>query len=214
MIAGAPPVDRPHLGYQAVIGTAVHEAIADAVARVEVDAWTREERTAETWLVEHRVHVGHVNGVDVAGNVDLFHVPSGTVVDHKVTSTRQAPVKAANPDRQYVAQLHLYGKGLEDAGYRVTQVALNFVPRDGGDVHVWSAPYDRQVAVDALDRASAIAFTIERLGLDQAVTALPMVDAYCPWCPWHRDDATTPDACPGVPRPTRTASTALADILN
>ena len=58
-----------------LIGTAVHALLLEG----EAAAFTSPE-----WLTEYGVTVGQVDGIEVSGTADLFHVLSGTVVDLKV----------------------------------------------------------------------------------------------------------------------------------
>lgn len=145
-----------------------------------------EARQADGWLVEQRLHVGEIGGTEITGSCDLFQ-QGGLVNDWKFVSAKKLKaVKASNdPGPQYVKQAHLYGKGWQDDGYPVQVVMITFLPRDGelADGYVWWAPYDRQVAVEALKRANARYDLLKQVGLTTAVSLFPYcTEFFCDWC--------------------------------
>lgn len=146
------------------IGTAVH-------------AWLAEQFSGTPrWLVETRVDVGEVNGVPITGSADLFDLESHTVVDWKVVGAETLrTVKAdGGPSPQYRAQAHLYGRGFARAGHRVERVAVAYLGRNAPTPrpYLWTEPYDEQVALDALERATAALRILDALhGADADVVA-------------------------------------------
>ena len=147
------------------IGTAIHNDID----RVNNDPDT---------LGEVRVSLGTIPGYgEVKSTSDLFHVPSGNVVDFKTTTrdkvkflkraVQEEPSKYEVTDvtdarktiQKYQNQTHLYGLGLENAGHKVNKCALVFICRDGKtDADIWgyTYPYNRELALGLFDRAARL----------------------------------------------------------
>lgn len=185
------------------VGTAIHEQLSNVMAKHEVDRFADPDATPR-WHVEERVNVGEVNGVPITGSCDLFDAHSGTVVDWKTTSWNKIreDFRPHGPGEQYRTQAHLYGRGWQRAGHAVSTVCVIWLVRDGSfdQRYVWHEPYDEQVALDALDRASSIALALDALGPDFTIPTLPTGDAYCTYCPWFSKGSSTPaTACPGHP---------------
>lgn len=180
--------------WPAIVGTAVHERIADAVAAVEAN---RDPSTPPRWHVEERVVVGEVDGTPITGSCDLFDGYTGTVLDWKVVHSSTARSKADNPGEQYRVQAHLYGRGFAQRGFPVQHVAVAFLGRDGGTPHVWTEPYDEKVATDALDRATQLARSNALIGVEQTANLLDTAWNYCQGCPFYAPDSQDPCACAG-----------------
>jgi hypothetical protein len=215
-LAGVPEVNDRGVAWKPYVGTSVHEQMATIMARDEVDRMQREDYE-ERWLVEERVSVGHVNGVEITGSCDLFDQWQGAVWDWKFTTRNKIreSYRPHGPGEQYRVQAHLYGRGMQRAGREVRSVGIVFLTRDGEwtDRHVWHEPYDEQVAIAALERASSIALAIDALGPDFTLPTLPTADAYCNFCPWHKTNATTLSrSCPGHPREAQ-ATQSLATLI-
>jgi hypothetical protein len=184
------PGDRDLDPWAAVQGVAVHAWLAD-VFRAENERLGRER-----YLVEQRVQP--VTETDarlglpgwLAGSCDLFDRDTGTVTDWKLTSPHRLRYYAeAGPGQKYRTQAHLYGRGLVNAGERVTNVSIVFLPRatflDG--LHVWSEPYDPAVAGAAFRRLAAIRDAL--IALDPEANPgrwglLPTAPGSCRHCPW------------------------------
>lgn len=155
------------------VGTAVHEEL-EAI-------FIRHEQTRATlgmphrYLPENRVTVGHIGGTPIAGSTDLFDTHTGTVTDWKIVGTNTLrSVKGNGASGQYRKQGMLYGKGWEDAGFTVTTILIYFLPRNAvslADAIGWSAPYDRNVAEEALAHAERIHNLITTAGLPDALQA-------------------------------------------
>lgn len=133
-----------------LIGTAVHALLLDE----DNGAWESE------WMKEERVSVGRIDGITVQGNADLFHWPSGTVVDLKlVGASTLNEARRHGPSSQYVVQTQLYGRGFQAAGFQVNTVCIAYLPRNSmrlSDAVFASRPYDIDVADDALNRAEKL----------------------------------------------------------
>lgn len=166
------------------------------------------ERESEV-LVEQSVHVGDVGGYGpIKGTLDRFDIEAGEVMDWKLISLKKRDAfkrlhrkfqrdgldaivedYGAAQLLQYYIQLCLYGKGMEDHGYEVNNVTLLLLPRDA-TVHVveseltaLSMPYDRDLAIYALGRASLIYERAKKC--DDLITALDSAPE-CFYCSKYR----------------------------
>ncbi len=215
-LGGVTEVNRADtVAWKPFVGTAVHEQFANIIARHEIARFT-DGTVAPRYMVEHKVNVGQILGVDITGSCDLFDSHTGTVVDWKFTTRNmiRENYRPNGPGEQYRTQAHLYGRGFARAGYDVRNVMIVFLTRDGEfhDRWVWSEPYDETVATDALARATSIATAIEALGNDFTIPTLPAADAHCNWCPWHKQGASDlTRSCPGMTQ--HHAPTSLSDAL-
>lgn len=131
--------------WAAIIGTAVHKWLERAADR---------QQNKGAWSTEIKVMPDN-DLLPSGGRLDLYQDTTGTVIDHKVVGT--APLKkykANGPGVTYRRQVHIYALGLANAGLKVERVAIAFWHRGGrtSDLHVWSEPFDRDYALEALDR--------------------------------------------------------------
>lgn len=166
------------------------------------------EREAEV-LVEQPVHVGDVGGYGpIKGTLDRFDIAAGEVMDWKLVSLKKRDAfkrlyrkalrdgldsivsdYSAAQFLQYYIQLCLYGKGMEDHGYEVNNVTLLLLPRDAmvhvveSELTALSMPYDRDLAIYALGRASLIYERAKKY--DDLVTALDSAPE-CFYCSKYR----------------------------
>lgn len=209
MLAETPEPAAP-VGWYAWVGTAMHGRLEGILLGSEIQALGPQPR----WLVEQRVTVGQIGHRVIEGNVDAFDVPAKTVVDWKSTgasSTKklQAAIRKTGglavesvvdglfirgfvggwPSVKYRVQLQCYGLGMLLAGHDVERVMDIFMPRNAAgmnDIWFWAEPFDAQVAMAALDRASGLAELIDMVGLDEALAMFadePCTESHCPWCP-------------------------------
>lgn len=188
-LVGTPATNQADT-WLATIGTAVH-------------AWLAETFNTDRFLVEHRVQVTE----GLAGSIDLFDKQTKTVIDWKVVGdTSLKRYKANGPGEQYRTQAHLYGVGLTNAGYEVEQVAIAFLPRGGSlrAMHLWSEPFNPQIAWEAINRLQLARASIESAGAD-ALGLLPATESHCHFCPFFLPGSTeVRTGCPGAdPSPTR-----------
>lgn len=203
--------------WKPAVGTAVHDQLErwfDAANRHggEVDH-------AE-WVTEWEVTVGQIGGQDITGHSDLFHVPTGTVIDHKVVGPKQiAKYRLHGPSEQYRTQAHLYAQGFTaDGGWGPARhVAIAFLPRDGelANTVFWSEPFDPHRAASAMVRANRLHTMLAVVGIDAALAASPLCDdEWCTWCRQEKraqsraagqslfGDFNAPDPTAPVPLPT------------
>ncbi|WP_431800365.1 hypothetical protein [Microbacterium kunmingense] len=171
--------------WKPAIGTAVHDQLERWFAAAnrgggEVD------RTE--WITEWEVNVGTIGGQPITGHSDLFHVPTGTVIDHKIIGPKQlAHYRLHGPSEQYRTQAHLYAKGFtDDGGWGPARaVAIAFLPRDGElhQAYFWEEQYDPHRAANALGRANRLWNLLHVVGIDAALKASPLCDdQWCTWC--------------------------------
>lgn len=183
------------------IGTGVHSWLEEAFDQAATAQHIATGGGPEEWLTENRVTVGELPGLGpISGNCDLFHRPTGTVIDHKIIGPGPLKkYKAAGPSQQYRIQAHLYGQGYADAGHTVRRVMIAFLPRNGqlSDAYLWSEPWNPQIAADALARLERINNAVMTVG-DRLLPVLPTSDAHCGFCPWFRPGSTDlTTGCPG-----------------
>lgn len=120
----------------AIIGTAVHATLAEAMKKADV--------FGDDFLIEQGFSTP-----DLKGNCDLFIKSSGTVVDWKTTTKKNM---SRFPSEQQRMQVQLYGYLIEEAGYEVKTVSLVAIARDGqmSDTKVHQEPYSRDIALQGI----------------------------------------------------------------
>lgn len=138
-----PETNQNELKLAAIMGTAIHASIEDAIRTVDPKG--------EKYWVETSVEYSGMKA-----HIDLFIPESGDVVDWKT-------VKKSNlsyfPSAQQRWQVQVYGYLLDKSGKgKVRTVNLVAIARDGDerDVVVHSEPYDPSIAEEALNWLSAI----------------------------------------------------------
>lgn len=207
--------------WKPAVGTAVHDQLErwfDAANRGGGDV----DRTE--WVTEWEVVVGRIGGQDIAGHSDLYHVPTGTVIDHKIVGPKQlSKYRLHGPSQQYRVQAHLYGRGFTaDGGWGPCRtVAIAFLPRDGelSGAYFWSEPHDPHLAAEAMNRANRLWTMLQVVGIDAALAASPLCDDE--WCTWCRTERRAQQRAAGgslfdigelrvVPEPVAPVSTPLA----
>lgn len=125
------------------------------------------DEAAEAWNVRNNrgrliadLHVNpHPDLIPAGGRLDLYDEETHTVVDHKIVGTDQLrKYRLSGPGPRYRTQVHVYGLGQSRTGKKVEHVAVAFWPRGGrlSDLHVWTEPYQPDVAMTALKRWETI----------------------------------------------------------
>lgn len=180
----------------AILGTAAHMWMAEALAA------DNQRNGVPRWIIEHTVPIQPP--LVPKGSFDAYFIPTRTVMDWKFPgSTKFKEYTKNGPGDVYRKQAHLYGFGCEEAGLPVEEVAIVFMSRAGtlSGMHVWSEPYDRSVAEEALDRVSRV----HMISLELDVARHPENfrefpkspgDA-CRYCPWLNPGPDTGVTCPG-----------------
>jgi PD-(D/E)XK nuclease superfamily len=125
-----------------MMGTFIHDGIARA--------FNRDDPFRLNTLIEERI-----SGLGITGNVDLFLIPEGIVIDWK-TVTKSGLSKFPTSRQRW--QVMVYGAILIDMGYTVNEVALVAIARDGSsdNIKIHQEPYDPKMAQDALDWLSEL----------------------------------------------------------
>lgn len=182
----------------AIVGKAVHEWLGTTIELFNANSGRPFEQ--RRYWVEERLRITS-DQFGLSGSCDLYDADRATVIDHKVVgATALKKYIDKGPSNVYRTQVHLYGLGHIQAGRPVREVAIAFYPRSGylSDMHVWSEPFDAQIALDALRRAATVQQLATVLPPDQ-IPASPD-PAGCTWCDFYRPggpaDAT---GCPAWP---------------
>jgi hypothetical protein len=203
-LAGTPVLSHESVNWKAHVGTLIHSWIADVMAKYEVARY-ESGLDAETprFHVEEKVTICTILGQEITGTTDLFDGHFGVVVDWKTSSSNRIRrhFMVEGPGDTYRKQAHLYGLGWENAGHDVKHVVIVWLVRDGQftERYVWTEPYDRQVALDAVERVETIAIALDTHGPEVVLPMLPAVENHCTTCEFFRrgeDDLTK--ACPGA----------------
>lgn len=126
----------------AILGTFIHQGFENAI-RAE-DPW------GEQFELEVEVEAG-----DLLGHVDAYDKINNRVLDWKTIKKGSGKYFGVN-NRQQVWQIQLYGWLLQQNGYKVEEVALAGIPRDGkmSDILEHIEPYDPDKANEALQHLS------------------------------------------------------------
>jgi CRISPR/Cas system-associated exonuclease Cas4 (RecB family) len=134
---GQPETNENQSKLAAIMGTAIHAAIEDAIGHLDPDG--------KDYLVETAVEHG-----DMKAHVDLFIPSTGAVVDWKTSKVKNL---SYFPSKQQRWQVQIYGYLLAQNGHTVNTVNLVAIARDGAekDVKVHSEAYDEDVALEALE---------------------------------------------------------------
>ncbi|MEQ6898985.1 hypothetical protein [Microbacterium sp. KR10-403] len=192
--------DEPDRGpaWKPAIGTAVHAQLEEWFDQANFGGG---EVSTQEWVTEWEVTVGRIGGTPITGHSDLFHVPTGTVTDHKIVGPKQlAKYRLHGPSEQYRTQAHLYAAGFTaDGGWgQARHVAIAFLPRDGelDQAYFWSEPADPHRAAEAMNRANRLWTMLQVVGIDAALAASPLCDDQ--WCTWCRKERRAANRAAGV----------------
>jgi hypothetical protein len=180
-----------------VVGTGAHAMFAQFF----INAGETLPDGRPRYLIEQRVTPRH----DIPGSSDLFDRLYGLVGDWKFKGkTKLDELRRHGPTQKERVQTHTYGLGFENAGETVNHVAIMGVPRGGflsGTV-VWTEPYDRQIALDALQRKDQVLELVATLDVEANPSAWKLIPRdpgpacrYCPFfLPGSKDYSR---GCPG-----------------
>lgn len=131
-----PHSNHNQLKLAAIMGTAIHGAIEEAIGHIDPDG--------KDYLVE--TEVSH-NGMKA--HVDLFIPSTGAVVDWKTSKIKNL---SYFPSKQQRWQVQTYGYLLSQNGYEVKTVSLVAIARDGNEnnIKVHTEEYDEAIALEAI----------------------------------------------------------------
>lgn len=164
-LAGTEPTN-PSGNVQAVMGTAVHDAIQRILREVaEPDD-----------LVEHEVRFA-----GILGHLDRYEAATGTVRDVKTTSSRWlGKLRVNGPTRPNLWQVSGYAAGLIAQGHKVRRVGIDYLARDTGAEWRWEEDFDPQHVRDALAWVKQVRETpLEMLNRDHDPDG-----PFCEGCPF------------------------------
>lgn len=119
----------------ALLGTAIHALVADALAKYDL--------FGEDYLIEQEF-----SNERLKGHVDFYSRSRKLVADWK-TVTLKKIADGWKPTAQQKMQVNLYAYLMIEAGYEVERVALVAIPRDGKkrDIVAWESDYDPELAL-------------------------------------------------------------------
>lgn len=174
-----PKSNPPFDPLASIIGTATHTWLETAAAHANTVLGR------QRWITEMRVEVAP----GLSGSCDLYDCDTQTVIDWKVPGTLRFAKYKKNPGPVYINQVFMYGLGFENAGYPVSTVAIAFIPRGKSlrSMHLWSAPYDREIAEAALKRRIAVIEMLDQFDVENNPDRyqwFPTEPWDCPFCPW------------------------------
>lgn len=136
---------------EALVGTIIHEGV-EARMRLAYP-W----RLFEQWI--------EIPGLDRDGRYDWYDPIIAQVGDTKTAGDwRWDRVGEHGPDEDTWGKVMLYGLALEEQGYPVETVRLDYIKRANGHDEPFVRPYDRKVAERARDRLLGYATALD-LGL-------------------------------------------------
>jgi hypothetical protein len=202
MLAEFPPSAPEGVAWRAAMGKAGHAYVAEILA--EANARLGRVR----WLIENRVLGGEIDNVPLPGSADVFDLVTGDVIDWKfVGPTSHKRVRAAVntgrvPSVGYRVQGHTYGRGFARRGLKVNNIHICFFPIAGefSDAIWWTEPYDEQIVLDALARATELRSMSRALGAGTVAALAETEEDYCTHCSWFAPGLDDPanGKCPGA----------------
>jgi len=136
-LQGQPETNDNQSKLAAIMGTAIHAAIEDAITTLDPEG--------KDYLVESEVAYG-----DLKAHVDLYIPAIGAVIDWKTSKIKNL---SFFPSVQQRWQVQVYGYLITKSGKGIVNtVSLVAIARDGDekDVKVHTEPYDEKVALEAL----------------------------------------------------------------
>jgi len=197
-LAGVPPVNTMVDPWPAIVGTAIHNWLENAINKFQ------EFAGGVRWSTEVVVHPDKL----VRGHMDLFDHWEHMVCDWKsLGPTKMKQWQKSGPPEHQKDQVNLYAKGVQRTGREVRKVCLIGIPRSGWleDMEVWVDDYRPERAQAALDRMYRIQGVVDLLDVNnhpERFNDIPATPDMCTFCPYfrpafregHPADAT---GCPG-----------------
>jgi len=208
VLAGSKQVNFRADPWPALVGTAIHSWLEEAVGFYQKDAGDdrlRKWRTELEMPVDEMItaHSDLYDGQDV---IDWKTVNG--IEDIKSLKKHGLPDHAPDLPHHYRVQLQTYGLAHERAGRPVRDVVLVFFPRGGRlrDMWIYREPYDRRIALAALKRVYGIASQMIKLesdGVENIWPQVPMTPGSQCWpCEYNNnrlssDQGPDESGCPG-----------------
>lgn len=125
-------------GMEAIIGTAVHNAVAaaaDQSVRIPVSA---------------KVENLEVTFAGLKGHPDLFCEP--VLRDYKTVghTTQLDRLRTHGPYQSHLWQVNIYAAALILAGHKCTSIEIDYIARSTGEEYLWTGPFDLAHVRDAV----------------------------------------------------------------
>lgn len=118
---------------QAVMGTAVHEAVAQVLKELQADGLIPAED-----LIEYEVTFAGIKG-----HFDRYEPAAARLTDTKTTNSRWlAKLKVNGPTQANLWQVHGYGAALISEGRKVRTLAIDYIARDTGEAWRWVGKFE------------------------------------------------------------------------
>lgn len=141
---------------------------------------------------------------DRPGSLDIYDADTFRIIDAKLVGKSSQDKYKKQISREYRTQVHCYGQGMVNQGYRVDKVAVALFPRFtwiSKAMYVWGEDFDPAVASAALQRVDDINTLVNTLRpvMDPTqFTRFPKRPSdTCMWCPFYRPGKDTGATCPG-----------------
>jgi len=168
----SPKVNHETESLAAIMGTAIHNAIAEALTKYD---------TFGDFIIE-----GEFQDEFFKGHVDFYSKSAETVYDWK-TVTLAKIAKGGLPTKQQKIQVNIYASLIAQS-HPVKKVGLVFIPRDGkmNDIVYWEDDYNPQLVEEAKAWVSEIKSMTEAPAPERS--AAYFCQSYCSY--WG-------DVCPG-----------------
>lgn len=188
-LMGVPPVNPGGDGFAAWVGTQGHRGMAD------IYEWA--DGRSGRFAVE--TPLNFPSKLVPRGTGDLLDRRLRCFVDWKFMGNWSLKkLMQHGPSDTYRVQIHTYAYGATVRGEKVERVAIVGMPRQGAklsELFVWSEPYDKTVALDALARVEAIARDVKVWSVGTNQDTASVIERFqvaddCRYCPNHLPKST------------------------
>lgn len=192
-LMGIPATNPGGDGFAAWLGTQGHAGMAD------IYEWANGQ--SGRYAVETKL--SFPSKLVPRGTGDLLDRKLRVFVDWKFMGTWSLKkLRDTGPSAVYRTQIHTYAYGAVTRGEKVDRVAIVGMPRQGSsldEMFVWSEPYDKAIAVNALQRVEDIGKRVAEWEQDggtnheraQLIASFPIhPDSGCKYCPHYLPKST------------------------
>jgi hypothetical protein len=168
---------------KSLMGTSIHESFLGATKALY--PWRQ---------IEMRLTVP---GFDRDVRIDSYDPYTGVVEDLKTAGDAKWRMLVDGPTEGTWKQTRIYGFGLEEAGYLVTELRLVYVHREGDKApEVFTEPYDRAKALEAVSELATLGDLLAAGVVPEREGDGPDSGYPCAYCParnhcWNVDTAAT-----------------------
>jgi hypothetical protein len=134
------PHEQPSGSVQAVIGTAVHDAVTSALRKMRAEGLIPSDS-----VIDEEVRFG-----GITGHPDLYVRPMLRDVKTIGYDIQVANMRVKGPSKQNLWQVMTYGAALIVRGLPVEEVQLDYLVRDSGKTWLWSGPFNYMLVSEAM----------------------------------------------------------------